>query len=295
MKNKLVLLIFLAILFAGFVGVRFFLLNSQDVFGQIRVVTSPSSTVFINNVAVGKTPYEEKIKMGQYLIKLIPEATASQTASWQGKVNVYKSSLSYIYRDLGDSDISSSGEILTVTKMEKTTNANYGEFYVETEPSGAIVYLDNDEKGVSPLILADVVKGDHELSAFMPGFLRRTEKVRVESGYRVNANFKLAIDPNQQQKISDNTDNKNSTASATASDSAKPKKTMVVVKDSVKETSLGALRVREEPTVSASESAQVQAGDKFDLLDEQAGWYKIEYKKNSQGWIYSQYADKVEQ
>lgn len=292
MKNKLALFIFLILLFAGFVGVRFFLLNSQDVFGKIRIVTSPSSTIFVNNVAVGKTPYEEKIKMGQYLIKLIPEATASQTASWQGKVSVYKNSLSYIYRDLGDSDISSSGVILTVTKMEKTTNSNYGEFYVETEPSGAIVYLDNDEKGVSPLILADAVQGDHELSAFMPGFLRRTEKVRVESGYRDNAYFKLAIDPSQQQKI---TDSKEATNSATASDSAKPKKTMVVVKDSVKETSLGALRVREEPTISASESAQVQAGDKFELLDEKEGWYKIEYKKNSQGWVYSQYADKVDE
>lgn len=284
------LFLFLILLFSGFVGVRFFLMSSQDKFGKVRVVASPSATVFVDNVAVGKTPYEEKIKIGEYLVKLIPEATASQTASWQGKVKIYKNSLSYVYRELGDSDISSSGEVLTVTKMEKSTNSSYGEFYIETEPNGAIVYLDNDEKGVSPLILADVVRGDHELSVFMPGFLRRTEKVKVEGGYRVNANFKLAIDPSQKLNIEEEAvEDKESTGSA------KPKKTMVVVKDSVKETSLGALRVREEPAISASEAAQVQAGDKFELLGEEEGWFKIEYKKNSQGWVYSQYADKVEE
>jgi hypothetical protein len=88
MKRKLLVFLFLLILFLGFVGVRFFLLSSQDTFGKIRIVSSPSSTVFIDNVAVGKTPYEEKLKVGEFLVKLIPEATATETASWQGKVKI---------------------------------------------------------------------------------------------------------------------------------------------------------------------------------------------------------------
>lgn len=284
MKRKLLLLLFLIILFGAFVGGRYILLNTQNVNGKIRIVTSPSSNVFINNVAVGKTPFEEKYKVGEYLLKLIPEA--SQTASWQGKVKIYKNALSYVNRELGSTDIASAGEILTIGKMEKTKDKKLGEIYVETEPSGAIVHLDNDEKGVAPLILADVVRGDHEISVYMPGFLRRTEKINVDSGYRLNAHFKLAIDPNQQLLPKEE--------KKEATDSAKVTKTIVVISDSVRDTPIGALRVREEASISASESARVNAGDKFELLDEDEGWYKIEYEKGKQGWVYSQYALKQE-
>jgi hypothetical protein len=285
MKKKLVLFVVLLLLFVGFVGFRFFILSNQDVYGKLRVISSPSSTVFIDNVAAGKTPYEEKIKVGEYLIKLIPEATASQTASWQGKVKIYKNALSYVNRELGDTDLSSAGEIFTLTKMEKTKNSQLGEVYVETEPAGAIVYLDNDEKGVAPVILADVVRGDHEISVFMPNFLRRTEKIKVESGYRINTSFKLAIDPSQKPPELSPTPDKISTDSAKVN-----KKTSVTIK----ETPTGFLRVREEPAVSASESGRVKPGETFDLVEEQEGWYKISFEKNKTGWIYSQYADKTE-
>lgn len=282
MKKKLIILLLLFTLFIVFLTVRFFFLTTQNTFGKLRVISSPSSTIFINNVAVGKTPYEEKLKAGEYLLKLIPEGTATQTASWQSKIKVYKNTLSYVNRSLGPSDLSSSGEIFTVTKVEKTKKPNYGEVYVETEPSGSIVYLDNDEKGVASMILADVVRGDHELSVFMPGFLRRTEKIKIDSGYRVNAYFKLAIDPSQQPKEEEQKQE--------STDSAKVKKKKVVIED----TPTGFLRVREEPSISASESARVNPGEKYDYVEEQEGWYKIQLDKDTQGWVYSQYATKEE-
>src|SRR3989337_3024352 len=111
MKRKLLLFLFLLLLFMGFVGVRFYFLNAQDVYGKIRVVSSPSSTVFIDNVAVGKTPYDEQMRVGDYLLKLIPEATATQTASWQGKIKIYKNALTYVSRELGPTDLASAGEV----------------------------------------------------------------------------------------------------------------------------------------------------------------------------------------
>lgn len=289
MKRKLYVLGFLIILFTLFIGVRFFLLNAQDTFGKVRIVATPSATVFIDNVAAGKTPYEEKIKIGEYHIKLIPEATATTTATWQGKVKIYKNTLSYIKRELGATDLESAGEIFTVTKMEKTKKKNSGEIYVETDPNGAIVYLDNDEKGIAPVILADIIKGDHEISVFMPGFLRRTEKIKIDSGYRVNTHFKLAVDPNQKLITSSSDE-----AKLDASPSAKAVKYEIVIKDTVQSTELGYLRVREEPTVTSSESARVKAGETFDFIEEKDGWYKIKYDDKNEGWVYSQYAEKVE-
>lgn len=286
MKTKLIILLVLILLFAGFVLVKFFVLNSQNDTGSIKVVSSPAASVFINNLAVGKTPYENKYKVGDYILKIIPEGTASDTASWQEKIKIYKNALTYVNRELGTSDLTSAGEIFTTTKMDKPPKSgDFGEIFVESEPQGAIVYLDNDEKGVSTMLMQDVLKGDHELSVFMPGFLRRTQKINVDSGYRVNASFKLAIDESspEAKKVSPTGNGQES-----STPSASVKKTTLVIKD----TPTGFLRVREEPSIAASEAAQVKPGQKFNLLDEKNGWYKINYEEDKTGWISGEYATK---
>jgi hypothetical protein len=292
MRNKLTLLLILVGLFIAFVAIRFFIFDRQNVYGRLKVVSSPAASVFVNNAIIGKTPYEDKYKVGEYLLKLIPEGTATDTASWSGKVNVHKNALTYVNRELGSSDIASAGEIFTTEKMSSPPkNNNYGEIYVETEPQGAIITLDNDEKGVAPLIMQDVLRGDHELSVFMPGFFRRTQKVNVDPGFRVNAAFKLAID---QSQTSVNTSPKQAT------ESAKTGKTLVTIDDNPQ----GWLRVREDASVSATESAKVKPGEKYEFLEEQTGWYKIKFNGNSdglyegkfdEGWVSAEYSTKSEE
>ena len=280
MKNKLSLLLILVLLFVVFVAVRFFIFDKQNEYGKLKIISSPTASVFLNSTLIGKTPYEDKYKVGEYLLKLIPETMATDTASWNGKINIYKNSLTYVNRELGSSDIASAGEIFTTVKMtKKPQNAGSGEVYVETEPQGAIITLDSDEKGVAPAIMENVLRGEHELSVFMPGFFRRTQKVNVDSGYRVNAAFKLAID--QSSPLAKVTEDKQATSSA------KTAKTKITIKD----TPTGWLRVREEPTLNASESGKVNPGETFDLLDEQDGWYKINFD-GKDGWISSQYSMK---
>lgn len=277
MKSKFIVLLVLIALFALFVAIRFFILDSQNQFGNLKVISSPTASIFIDNVNAGKTPFKDKYKIGEYMLKLIPEGAATETASWQGKIKIYKNSLTYINRELGSSDVASAGEIFTVTKMEKRpSNSNFGEIYVETEPQGAIVYLDNEEKGIAPLILGDVLKDEHEISVFLPGFLRRTQKINIDPFYRVNASFKLAIDQLQAPAVKKNE----------ATPSASVKKTQVTIK----ETPTGWLRVREEASLNASEAAKVKPGESYELLEEREGWYKIEYEKGKIGWISSEYS-----
>lgn len=290
MKSKLVLLLVLILLFAGFVGVRFFILDKQNAYGRIKINSSPTTSVFINSMVIGKTPYDDKYKVGEYLLKLIPEGTATETASWNGKINVYKNTLTYINRELGSSDIFSAGEIFTTQKMSTAPkNSNYGEIYIETEPQGAIVTLDNDEKGVAPLVLQDVLRGDHELSVFMPGFFRRTQKINVDSGYRVNAAFKLALDQSQKQLTKDL--EKESTSSDETG------KTYVTINNNPQ----GWLRVRADASIEATEEAKVKIGEKFEFLEEKPGWFKIKFNGNkdsltegsfTDGWVSSEYSSK---
>jgi hypothetical protein len=283
MKGKLSLLLVLVVLFVIFVVVRFFIIDKQNEYGKIKIISSPTASVFLNSTFIGKTPFEDKYKVGEYLLKLIPEATASDTASWNGKVTVYKNSLTYVNRELGSSDIASAGEIFTTVKMtKKPQNSESGEIYVETEPQGAIVTLDGDEKGVAPALMENVLGGDHELSVFMPGFFRRTQKINVDPGFRVSAAFKLAID--KSSSFVKEPDDKTKTASISA---GPDNRTYVKIRDNPQ----GWLRVREDGAIDATESARVKPGERYELLDEKTGWFKIKFNDNAEGLVSGEFAE----
>lgn len=297
MKKKLGFLLVLVILFIIFLVVREVVFNKEGNTGRIKIVSSPSAGVFIDSTAVGKTPFEQKLKEGEYTVKLIPEGIGAEAVSWQGKVRVNKDSLTYINRELGSSDVSSAGETFTVSKMEKKPkNGSFGEVYIETEPAGAIVYLDNDEKGVSPLLLEDVQKGDHEISVFLPGFFRRTHKINVDSSYRTNAAFKLAVDQTKKDinQLRQEKETERKKAAEEASKSATVAEEESATQIVIQNTPTGFLRVRQEPSTDASEVARVEPSEKYAMIEETDGWYKIKVD-DKEGWVSSDYAVKEEQ
>lgn len=290
MKKKIGIVMLLLTGFILFVFIRFALLNNQNAFGRLKVVTSPAATVFLNNVATGKVPYEDRMKAGEYLMKLIPEENATSTASWQHKIKVQNNTLTFVNVELGSTDISTGADVFDVVKLNKVLPGDKGQMYVETEPSGAIVYLDNDEKGVAPLVLSDVGKGDHEISIFMPGFFRRTQKINIVPGYQINAYVKLAVDPNQSPTFNLEGSSSSSSSATQSASSAPSGKNQIEIID----TPTGWLRVRDDATINASESGRVNPGDKFEILEEKENWYKIAFDGNKTGWISKEYTRKLE-
>ena len=61
----------------------------------------------------------------------------------------------------------------------------------------------------------------------------------------------------------------------------------------ISNTSVGFLRVRGEASTGSSEVGRVNPGTKFDVLEEKAGWYKIEYEKGKMGWVSGTYTRKL--
>src|SRR3989338_1392161 len=287
MKKKLLLLLALFTAFIIFLGAKFFILDKQSDSGILKVLSSPNASIFLNNEAIGKTPYEDRIKEGEYLIKLIPEGNATDTATWQGKINVFRNTLAFVDRELGNSELSSSGVVFTVSKIaSKPFSSTNGEISIESEPEGSIVYLDNDEKGMTPLLLTNIEKGDHELSVSAPGFFRRTQKINVEPNFRINTTVKLAIDPAFKAVEDESTQ---ASVSATPNPSGTSDQTTTKKNITILDTPTGWLRVRAEPNLNASEAAKVNPGDKFEVLEEQNGWYKIRYQGQNFGWISARY------
>lgn len=304
MKKKILyIVVLLVVLVAG--GLIYdYVIKQRSNSGRIKIVSSPSAGVFIDNVAVGKTPFEQKMDAGTYVLKLIPEGVAEDTVSWQGEVTIHKNSLTYINRELGSADLTSAGETFTVLKMEvKPTDLNAGEILVETDPPGAIVYLDNDEKGVSPMVLQEVPKGDHEISVFLPGFFRRTNKVNVDGGYRTITNFKLALDQTQksieeiqrEKARAEQAKAREASGSAEVAGEATEAADLAAIDgDSVTilETPTGWLRVRSDASVDSEEVTRINPDERYELLEEDGSWYKIKIDDETEGWISSEYAEK---
>ncbi len=69
-----------------------------------------------------------------------------------------------------------------------------------------------------------------------------------------------------------------------------PPKPFIIIED----TPTGFLRVRMEPSTTATEAGRVNPGEKYTILEEDNGWYEIEYDEEKTGWVSGQYAEKVE-
>ncbi len=307
MRRKLVFLVIIVIfIVAGFFLYRL-IRGTPARLGVLKVTTSPSTTIFLDNRHLGRVPYEDKVPEGEYTVKLVPETATEPVISWQGKIKIVRNLLTYINADLADSEFSSSVDILWLEKIPSKSS----ELSVITNPDGATVSLDGDVKGASPIVVADVVPGDHTVTIVSPGFLPRTLKIKTTSGYKLLANIKLALAPGGTQisptqsvasqsatptvkpgaRVSPQTSpSPTASVSSTPKTTADPPKPFALIKD----TPTGFLRVRMEPTTAATEAAKVYPGDKFTIFDTKSGWYQIEYDGTNKGWISSQYATKVE-
>ncbi len=259
--------------------------------GVLKVNSTPAASIFLDNKHKGRTPFEDKVDAGEYTIKIVPDATTTSLASWQGKIIVAQNLLTYVNRDLAESELSSAGDVLWLEKI----TSNKSEISVITIPDGATLLLDDENKGVTPVALSTVAPADHTISVTSPGFLPRTLKVKTTAGYKLNVLMQLALSsgtantpvasPSPSVAPSGSP-----TPKPTSGTSADPTKPFVIIKD----TPIGFLRVRFAPSTDASVSGQVNPGEKYTILDSQSGWYQIKYDGTNKGWVSGQYTEKVE-
>lgn len=300
MKRKLAFLAILLILASLVFGVVKFLGSRSPKLGELRVDSSPTVSIFLDSKHMGRTPFRDKVAAGEYTLKLVPESNLSEVASWQGKIVVGQNLLTYINANLSDSELTSAIDLLWLEKI----SSKLSELSIITNPDGATVMVDDQSRGVTPLMISDLSVGDHSLSITSPGFLPRSLNMKTTAGYKLIASLKLALSPSAQVPEASPTASPSGTIrptpaltikatptkTATSSAQPDPAKPFAIVKD----TPTGFLRVRMEPSTAATEAARVNPGEKYHIFDEETGWYQIEYEVAKKGWISGQYAEKVE-
>ncbi|MEK7065590.1 MAG: PEGA domain-containing protein, partial [Patescibacteria group bacterium] len=277
MRRKVIFLLVVLLLIGAFIGLTRFLGSRTGTNGELRVDSQPTASVFLDNKHIGRSPYKDKVAAGEYTIKLTPESTVDSPASWQGRVIIGSNLLTYVNATLSDSELTSAVDVLWLEKISGRSS----EISVTTNPDGATLLVDNETKGVTPLSVSDVPAGDHTLTVTSPGFAPRTLKIKTTAGYRLIVTVKLALSgeplptpeispeptisgtPTPTKKITGTpkpTPTKTATDSATMPD---PKKPFVTIKD----TPVGFLRVRKEPSTSSEELGRVNPGEKYHIED----------------------------
>ncbi len=315
MKKILLVIIGVIILVAGVFVLLRVKAGKSDEKGVLKVAANPVSTIFLDNQSIGKTPYEDKVKPGEYTLKLVPETTVGQVTPWEGRVTVRSNLLTFVNRELKDSEVTSAGEILMLEKI----SGSAAELTVISTPDAATVSVDGKERGKTPLSISDLKTGSYEVAVSAVGFAPRSVKLKTTGGFKLTAIFNLAAtsapapspeasstpspsegktSPKPSSKASPQPSAKTSPAT-----SAKPSGNAHVTPPAkpyvqILETPTGFLRVRGEAGSSGEEVGRVNPGEFYALLDEtdvsNTPWYKIEYETGKEGFVSSQYAKKFE-
>lgn len=303
--KKIILLVIILIVLIG-VGVFFIRgKNESGALAILKVNADTPATIFLNNETIGKTPYEDKVKPGEYTIKLIPESTSS--ISWEGKITLQPNLLTYINRELKESELASSGEVLSLKKISKGDT----EISVISTPDRAMVKIGDKDYGSTPVVIHDLEPGEYDLSVTLTGYTSRTVKVKSTKGYQLNIVFNLAnssiLEPSPSPLVEvtpASTPRPSAKTTPMASGKTTPKSSGTIASPPPKpyievlDTPTGTLNVREESSTGSKILSKINPGEFYSLLDEEivnsTAWYKIEYEANKEGWVSSQYAKKFE-
>lgn len=248
----------------------------------LNIDSLPEASVFLNGEYQGLTPFKkEELQPGDYLLKLVPRQ--GDYSSWEKQIKLTGGTETAVSYHFAENEEEVSSQILNLEPMADKKKASLG---VSSIPDGAIIKIDGETKGFTPLSLEDVHEGEHTLVLSAPSFEEKQIQVRLVAGHKLLLNVQLA-----KEEIAEEA-SPSAEIAGEATESAELARPYV----EIKETPTGWLRVRSEPTTAKdNEVTKVDPGEKFKLLDEsENGWYQIEYAPGKKGWISGQYAEKFE-
>lgn len=308
--KRLILPIIFALLLSG-CSIPF--LTSKN--SGLKVTSSPESSVILDGQQLGTTPQEiDRLAPGKHRLVLSPTGGA---ASWETEIVLNEKLQTVVDRQFGPSDSESEDFVLWLEK----TPSSQSQLSVVTIPDRAIVRLNGQPKGFSPVTTSVSPAGTYEVTVSSAGYKEKKIPVLILDNHRLLITVQLARAPllpsptPEATQSADTIENltptpqpttHNSQPSLSPTPSTKPKLTptpsvaptrpyveilktgTVATKDAPKNDWL---RVREQPNQSSGIVTYVYAGETYKFLDStDAGWYQIQLPQDKTGWISGQYA-----
>ena len=246
----------------------------------LDISSYPVATIFLNGEELGNTPYKNvSMKPGNYKLKLVP--TDASIPPWEKNISLNNKITTIVDYQFNQDKDKIDGYVLY---FEKAGAKDQSGLVVTTNPDAGTVAVDGQMQGFAPLNIPNISEGDHQILITFPGYQSKEIYARGINGYRLVAEIQLKKDelPPEPEPEEGEEDEEEKIVEDELS---QPYVTIL-------DTPTGWLQVRLEPSTAASEAARVDPGKNFSLLDEEAGWYQIEYKEGEKGWISGKYAEK---
>lgn len=242
--------------------------GSKDIAG-IEITTQPPVKIKIDGKEAGMSPYKNRaIKTGLVEIKIGQEGIGF----WNKQLDLKKNISTIINWTFGKSDNYSGGYVLS---MEKSWEKNSG-IIIASSPYRATVLIGGENRGQTPIFLADLTDGDKEIKIVMPGFVSINLGVRPVEGYQIVLEAILA----KEEKV----------IVVTPTPISSPQEVGSKIK--ILKTDTGWLRVRDLPSLAGLEIDRVNPEEIYDTVGDSGEWTHI-IVREKQGWVSTKFVEKI--
>lgn len=248
----------------------------------LQVMSEPKATVFLNGNHVGQTSYfDEELKPGEYTLKLIPEG--QENKQWQKDVQLTPGVLTVANYNFKETEEQSNGYLLS---LEPISQKDKAQLSIISMPDGAVVSVDGEPKGFTPLSLDEVNEGEHVINISTPGYQETEIQAKTIAGYKLIANVQLGRSLEEEATDSAETDEE-ATASAEKEDAENA--TEDAEDETIEESDT------EEETTTDTEETETETETDTDtdtdteedaqVSDEDMERPYVEIKETSTGWL----------
>ncbi len=159
--------------------------NRADRLSYITV-TATAGTLVISSIPPGATVYIDNVMKGITPVTLTDTAAGSHTLLLR-RSGYDDYTRNFITEPLTPATI---GATLTKSITEPTTRPtpSFGSVAITSFPSGAAVFLDDSPRGTAPVVIPDVLPGNHEVILSLRGYNDWNQVVSVGSGQTAAVN-----------------------------------------------------------------------------------------------------------
>ena len=275
--QNIILILLIAILLGLFC--IFVLPNLIKHENKISVNSSSKASIYLDGIYKGNTSAVLETGKRQIQLKVIPEDRALLAFEQDIQIENNTTTKVEIFFST-ESNLSSHN----ITYFERL-GGNDIELSMVSLPNLAQFKLDSQVRGFTP-VKVNTTLGKHNLEVSFDGYVQRQFEIETKEGYRAISIVKLAKNPNYiAPEIVSMTETE---------EVSTPEEKIIQIE--ILDTPTGFLRVREEANSSSVELAQVNPGEKYDLVDKDTNpdWFKIKYNEKTEGWVSSKYVKIIE-
>jgi PKD repeat protein len=163
--------------------------------GTLAITTiPPGASVFVDNVFKGVTPLTlTETPSGYHILRITSPGYGDYVTSTTVEPSKTVLIQAVLVEDAANQSTTTVPALIATTALVRQN----GSVAVTSVPNGAAVTLDGQYEGTTPVIITEVLPGNHEIALTYPGYSSQIQSISVGSSQTaaVNANLVVSMEP----------------------------------------------------------------------------------------------------